>query len=202
MNAISIPIIVLNVISGIVSGIWLIILGQWKIVVAAILISLFVLFVYLIVAMIQMPLVLLMSYAVERSKKTLAMFSGFLNLFIGYAIILFYVFMVLVKVIEISIKTNLNIIPLLLLGYSVATGPFSYLASKEREDSFGSFIAVFIAQISYLLFAITVLLNISPIALPIILLIVFGTEIYQLNLLSQMLNDSIESRELDNYYEN
>lgn len=199
INVISVPIILLNYFSGIVGGIWLLILGQWRLVFASIAVSFVVPLAYSLVTIIQMPLVLLMSYAEERNKKTLAIFSGFINLFIGHAVIFFYVFGVLEAVIKISIKTHLSIIPFLVLGYSVATGPFSFMASRESEDSVGSFIGVFVTQISYLVFSIAFLLNIPSISLPIIFLIVFGLEIYQMNLASKMLTDSIESRTTDTY---
>jgi hypothetical protein len=59
------------------------------------------------------------------------------------------------------------------------------MASQEGPDAYASFLGVFVAQISYLLLAITYLFNYIAISIPIILLIVFGIEVFQLYSASQ-----------------
>lgn len=97
---------------------------------------------------------------------------------------LIYVFFILDSAIRVAASTNLNIVAFLLFGYGVATSPFSYMASKESPDATGSFLAVFLSQISYTILAIAYLFNYPEIAIPIILLIVFGMELFQVSLVS------------------
>lgn len=184
ISAISIPILFLNFFGGIISGIWLLFLGQWKLVIGALFFTIFVTWAYSIVAIVQMPLLALLAYAQEKNKKTLCLVSGFITILISHAIILFYVFFVLNKAILISASKDLNIFALLLFGYGVATSPLSYMASKGGPDAFGALLGVFVAQISYLLFAVAYLLNYPAISIPIILLIVFGIELFQLYVVS------------------
>jgi len=122
----------------------LLILGQWKVVLAAVILSVCFPFAYLIVGLIQMPFLPLFSYAENKNKKKLGLTAGFINLLIGHAIILIYVFFIFDIAIGIASSTNLSIIAFLLFGYGVATGPFSYMASKEGADATGSFLAVFV----------------------------------------------------------
>lgn len=194
LSAVSIPIIFLNFFGGIVSGIWLLFLGQWKLVLMAFFFTMLVPYAYLITVLIQMPLVALLIYAQNKNKKILGLTTGFINILIGHAIILIYVFFVLDKAILISASRNLNIVACLLFGYGVATGPFSYMAGKEGPDATGSFLAVFVSQIAYIIFAMAYIFNYPAIAVPIILLIVFGIEIFQLSLVSQTWNFEKESQ--------
>jgi len=187
-SAISIPIIFLNFFGEIVGGIWLLFLGQWKLVLVAFLFTLFVPYGYSIVFLIQMPLAALLVFAQNKNKKYLALITGFINIFISHALILIYVFFVIDFAISISISKDLNIIALLLFGYGVATSPFSYMASKEGPDAIASFLGVFVSQISYIIFAVAYLFNYPVIAIPIIFLIVFGIEVFQLSIVSQAWN--------------
>jgi len=191
-TALTVPIMFLNFFGGIISGIWLLFLGQWKLVIGAFIFTMFVPWAYSIVALVQMPLVAFLGWAEEKKKKTLCLVAGFINIFIGHAIILFYVFFVLDKALIISATRDLNIFAVLLFGYGVATSPFSYMASKEGPDAYGSILGVFVAQISYLLFAIAYLFNYPAISIPIILLIVFGIEIFQLYTVAQAFPDDEE----------
>ncbi|MGD1043489.1 MAG: hypothetical protein ABR913_10595 [Sedimentisphaerales bacterium] len=185
LSVVIIPIIFLNFFGELVGGIWLLFLGQWKLAFGAFIFSLFIPYVYLIVTLLQIPFGLLLVYAQNKNKKYLCLTAGFISILIGHMAILLYVFFVLDKALLFSELKNINIIALLLFGYGIATGPFSYMASTEGPDATGSFLAVFVSQISYIIFSITYLLNYAPIAIPIILLIVFGIEVFQLSILSQ-----------------
>ena len=179
------PIMVLNFSGEIGGGIWLIFLGQWKLVLCAFLFALFVPYAYLIVGLIQMPILPLLIYAKEKNKKFLALSAGFISTLIGYAAILGYVFIILDKVILFSESKHLNIFALFLFGYGIATAPFSYMASKDGPDALGSFLGVFVAQISYIIFAVAYLFDFPAISIPIILIIVFGIEVVQLYIISK-----------------
>lgn len=127
LTAITVPIMFLNFFGGIISGIWLLFLGQWKLVIGAFIFTMFVPLAYSLVALLQMPLVIFLGWAEEKKKKTLCLVAGFVNIFIGHAIILFYVFFILDKALILSAARDLNIFAVLLFGYGVATSPFSYI---------------------------------------------------------------------------
>ncbi|MGB7060734.1 MAG: hypothetical protein WBF13_00090 [Candidatus Zixiibacteriota bacterium] len=185
LTALSIPIILLNFLGGIVAGIWLLFLGEWELVLAAFVVALIAPYAYSIITLFQIPLMAVISHAISRNRKHLALTVGFISTLIAHVIILFYVFYVVNIATQISVLNNLNIVALLLLGYGVATGPFSFMASKEGPEAYASFLAVFVSQVSYIICAVAYLLDYSAIALPIISLIVFGVEVFQVSLTSQ-----------------
>jgi hypothetical protein len=69
ISTISIPIIILNFFGGIISGVWLLFLGQWKLVLVAFLFSMVIPWVYSIVALIQMPIEFFFVYAYEKTRN-------------------------------------------------------------------------------------------------------------------------------------
>lgn len=75
-----------------------------------------------------------------------------------------------------------NVFPYLLFGWEIATGPFQYMASKEPPDSIGSYAAVYLTQISYLILGVFYFLGILSLALPLIIVITIAMEIYLLKI--------------------
>lgn len=195
ISTISVPIFLLNFFGEIVGGIWLIILGQWKLVLGAFLFSMFVPWAFSIVTLIQMPMLALVLFLQKRNLKSFYIITSFINIFLGHFIIILYVFFVLGEALNISANTGLNIYAILLFGYGIATGPFSYMASREDPDSYASIFGVFIAQISYIIYALTFLINQTEIAFPIILLIIFGIEVFQLYMVSEFYNIDAEDKQ-------
>ena len=194
LKIITIPITVLNFLSGIVSGIWLIIGGNWKLVVVSIIITFVAPYAYMIVTLIQMPLLALMQYCQVRGKKILGLLAAFLNIFIGHSAILFYVFIIFSKVLELHLKTTIHIIPLFLLGFVVSTGPFGFMASKEDSDSIGTFLGVLISQFSFIIFALMFFLGHMYLAIPLVLLFVFTVEVFQINVGAQLWDEEDENQ--------
>jgi hypothetical protein len=47
-----------------------------------------------------------------------------------------------------------NLFPYIFYGYSVATAPFTYMAQHEDEDAIGTWIGLWLIQISYILLGI------------------------------------------------
>ncbi|MDO8486205.1 MAG: hypothetical protein Q7S77_00700 [Candidatus Staskawiczbacteria bacterium] len=186
IGTIIVPIIFLNFFGEIVGAIWLLIIGQWQLVIIGVIISFIFPFIYSIISLVtQFPLGGLALWAEKKNKKILMLVLGFISMFIGHIIILFYVLYVADKAIIIAELANINILAMLLFGYGVATGPFSYMAKSEPSDAIGTFIAVFIAQLSFIIIAIAYLLNYPLIAVPIILIFVFGLEVYLLSITSK-----------------
>jgi hypothetical protein len=194
LSIIFIPILVLNIFGEIIGGVWLMFLGEWKLVICWFIFSIFAPYAYSIVLLIQIPLAGLSILTLKKNMKNLTLIIGFISSLITYLIITAYVLFIINKAVFISESKGINIIALLLFGYGIATGPFSYMASKEGPEATGSFIAVFVSQIGYIVFAITYLFNYPIISIPIVLLFIFAVELYQLNLIEQSWNCETEDQ--------
>ncbi len=180
------PIIFLNFFGIIAGAIWLLFLRQWGLVVSGILIDIIAPFIFSIVLLIEIPLAGLVTYAYTKNKKIFALVIGFISMLITHFVILFYTFYIFGYAVSSAEKLSINIFPFLLFGYGIATGPLSYMASKEGPDALASILGVYISQISYIILAILYLFNYLQLAIPITLMITFGIEIYLLNITSRV----------------
>lgn len=187
-----IPIIILNIGGAIVGAIWLFVIGEWKLVIGAFIISCIFPFVYSLIMLIQLPLDILLGWFVERKKKSFVAITGFVNMLIGHIAGLGWVFLVFTYAIILSEKQTS--IPYLLFGWEVATGPFQYMASKEPPDSIGTYAAVYLLQIAYLIFVIFFFLGIFPLTIPVVILITLFLEIFLIKIALQ--SQELETPEL------
>lgn len=149
-----VPLILLNVLGGIVSGIWLGILGEWWAIgygLAGLFLSHFLL------AFALMPGMLVLGPAMfflNRGNTFLAAPFVFLGnlytsaLMAGWCLVVFYFF---------SSRADFDsYIPLLIWSYGVALGPWVYMAQKERQSGTegGESISIFFAQVAYIVIAL------------------------------------------------
>ncbi|MBC8402660.1 MAG: hypothetical protein H8E14_14330 [Candidatus Marinimicrobia bacterium] len=150
-----IPFAILNMLGGIVSGIWLAILGDWGSIghgLLAMIISSLVLGIAL------MPSLLLVGPSAYFAEK------GF--------IFLFYVFAFLSSIYVVAVitawcgavlyffagrATSYTWIPILIWSYGVALGPWQWMAQKEAQGGNGeaSLTTTFFAQIGYVVMILT-----------------------------------------------
>jgi hypothetical protein len=142
---------VLNILGGVVSGVWLVVLKDWGAIGTGIflfLISTFLLGIALV------PSLLLVAPAIafaEKGKTFGVVFFGVLSsLYICILVTLWCcgIFFLFVK----GAAEN-TYIPRLVWSYGIATAPWSYMASKDEDsgaEAFGSSFTVFFAQLGYL----------------------------------------------------
>ena len=133
----------LNFLGGIVGGVWLAVLGKWGLLGIGIL-SIFISSSSIVWTM--MPSLLLTvpgALAIERGKWAIGMPCLLIaNLWISAVMAVWCVGCFwIVK----SYHTNGTIWPYLLWAYSMATGPWTYMASKSAPDEYGSTISAFAA---------------------------------------------------------
>lgn len=158
ITALSVPLIILNMLGAIVSGIWLAVLGQWRPLGFGVL-SFFVSSFLLSFAI--MPAILLVASAAwlaEKGKIVGVVFFGTLSSLYNLALVTVWCCGVLYFFVRDA--SDGTLIPRLIWSYGVATGPWSYFASQERGDGsegFASTIAVFFAQLAYLVIMLLVL---------------------------------------------
>lgn len=170
MAGLMLPFMLLNVFGGIVSGIWLAILGQWW----AIGIGLVAIFVHFFVTAPVMLLGMVFGAPgvalVTRGHNVLALPFLLLTQLWTYAIIAiwciasFHYFM--------SNADHRTYIPLLIWSYGVATGPWAGLSQREMRTGVGEagLMATFFMQIAYV---VTGLALVFFTTYPLTLLIIF-----------------------------
>lgn len=148
----TIPIALINWLGGIVSGVWLIALGDWGAILQGI--FYFVIFSFAI-SFALLPAMIFIgpaAIALERGKKIIGVLSGSLGLL--YIIALITAWCVWIMQSFTVSATEESLIPRLIWSYGVALGPWMRLAQKEQQrGSDGvepSTITTFFAQVSYL----------------------------------------------------
>lgn len=170
-----VPFVILNFASGIVGGVWLLFLGEWLLVVQVILLSIFVPFAQTILLLPTIPIGMLTIYFFDKSRMFIGGTLAFINMFYVQAIGLGWAILVFLGMLTLA---NGGSFPYLLLGYSMAAGPYSYMASKEGPDALGSFVAVWLVQFTYVTLVLFYYLGILPLALPLIVIVTIVIEIW------------------------
>lgn len=157
ITALSIPLMILNMLGGIVAGIWLAILGEWGTIgygIAAFFVSSFAL------GLVLMPTMLLAApaaYCAERGNTVgLLCFGSLASL---YTIGVITVWCCGVLFFFLKDATHASLIPTLIWSYGVATGPWAYMASKEQQggSGFASTMATFLAELAYVVIILLIL---------------------------------------------
>jgi hypothetical protein len=149
VTALSIPLMILNMLGGVVSGRWLGVLGEWSIIGAGIL----VFFVSTgLLGFALMPSLLLTApatYCAENGKTAGLVFFGALSSVYILGLITAWCCGVLYLFVKDASAGSL--IPRLLWSYGLATGPWTYMAAKDAQggESFASMLATFLAQLAY-----------------------------------------------------
>ncbi len=148
-------ILILNFFSGIVGGLWLLFSGGWGLIVSGIVMSIFMPYGWSIAFLLQLILAPFLTKAAEKGSKFWVAILGFIANFYGNFLIILWTYFAFNFFMD--YRTEYALLPLLLLGYSVALGPLQYMAKKEGPDSSGSFLGVFLAQLGYIVLSIVTL---------------------------------------------
>ena len=150
IQALLMPLMILNMLGGIVSAVWLLILGEWRLILGGLLI-LFAGNFCLMIAL--LPSVLLGApalYLAKKEKWTIANILMLPSILYTNAVmtawcgIVFYFYTLG--------PTLSDLIPRMIWSYGIATGTLSYLAMKGPSDEnapSGPTVAVLFAQIGY-----------------------------------------------------
>lgn len=148
VNILAFPLIVLNVLGGISSGIWLGVLGEWT--------SLGVGLVILLIAprflswSLQLPSPLLlwpMRYLVDRGKAFGILVTASLTSL--YSVLLMTIWCCGIFFLFVTMAGGDNFIPHLIWSYGIAIGPWGFLASKD-PGNYSPAISTFLAELAYI----------------------------------------------------
>lgn len=148
-GAISIPLAILNMLGGIVSGTWLALLGEWSPIISGIV---FIIFSGFLINFALMPGMLFAVPAMiffEKKKKILGALFGFLNILYTISLLVVWCLYILNKFTLLA--DNSSLIPMLIWSYGVAMAPWIFLAQKDQQDGGNewSIFTTFFAEISY-----------------------------------------------------
>lgn len=153
--------IFLNFSSGIVGGIWLLVIGMWPIVLLGFLYSFAMPWAYSLAAAPGLLLAPALAKFAEKGNKAMVAILGFINIIYSDLLLLLWVYFVFNSLV--ADATGTAIIPLILWGYSTVLGPLGYMARNE-QDSLGTSLGIFFAQFCYIAIVILWLLGADPVA--------------------------------------
>jgi hypothetical protein len=158
VTALSIPLMILNMLGGMVSGIWLGILGEWGA------LGIGILFFFISAGLLGfalIPSVLLTApaaYCAEKGRLFGLLCFGSLSSM--YILALITVWCCGILFLFARDATASSLVPRLIWSYGVAIGPWAYMASKEQGadgEGFASAMATFLAELAYLVIMVLVI---------------------------------------------
>ncbi len=168
--SVTLPIILAcNLLAGLAGGIWLVFLGQWRIVASGVLFSLLFPKLYLLITLpIHLLVDLRLISLAEKRKRLATLLVGALSLVLNVTIMLAWLFIAFAYLIGLASVTGLTGVPFVLFGYSCIVGPFTYMASQEPRDSVGTYLNVCLMQIAYIVLSVLYFSNLLWLSLPLI----------------------------------
>jgi hypothetical protein len=154
----SLPVLFLNLFGGIIAGIWLAILGEWKLI--GIGIGLMIFSTYFL-SMLLMPGLLLLpiASALRKKRNSLVYVVGYFSqLWTNLVIVVScaVAFLICVRFYDGSGKTVL--IPYLLWSWGMALGPWQSMASSEKDNEF-TIMTLLCATFCYMVFLFSLFLG-------------------------------------------
>lgn len=152
LGVISVPLMVLNFISGFVSAIWLLVIGEWRSVLLGLVIAAVASFA---IGILLLPTLLFAGLA-STGKRALQYISVVLStLYVGTIIV---VWCTIILLVFLGRTSQRNVIPMMFWSYEVATGPWAYMASKDGGNTYSMISTVF-AEVGYAVVLVMVFLK-------------------------------------------
>jgi len=159
-NALCVIMFFLNTFAGILSGIWLLFKGQWRVFLGGFLASFTMPYWWSIVALPGVGLTMLtLKFVRAHKNKLLVSTLLFISGLYDSLLILSWVGGVFLFALDWSSRGSGILIPMLLGGYSVATSPLAYMASYETPDNIRAHLIVLASEVGYILLTILTLLG-------------------------------------------
>jgi energy-coupling factor transporter ATP-binding protein EcfA2 len=146
INALLVPILLLDFLGGLIGFIWLAILGEWGIVIGGVIYMVIGAFVVSLLLIPSLILIAPITYFAKRENIAGIAFFGLLS--VSYvAIIIYFTCSWIFKSYTGSIPAGNPLLPYLLWSYAIATAPWAYMASKEDKEATGTFMALFFSKL-------------------------------------------------------
>jgi hypothetical protein len=131
---VTLPLMLLNMLGGIVAFVWLGILGEWGVIGYGVLLIIVMPWLFALAQIPGMVPTLLGTWLIERNWRLPAIACIFVASLWTSALIVGWCSMIAVKYVR--LVTEDNRVPIILWGYTVALAPLGYMASKERDNVF------------------------------------------------------------------
>ncbi|MDD2714462.1 MAG: DUF4339 domain-containing protein [Candidatus Wallbacteria bacterium] len=169
--SLGVPIFIMNLLSGLIAGIWLMTLGNWKLIIVG-----FVLLCtsHFILSFLMLPCMLFLPIGSKLLMKNnpIGYFFGFLyQVYINFLIVGTCALAFNFCISFYHGSSLFGIIPYLLWSWGMALGPWQFFLYKEQDNDF-SLITVSCASILYMLFLVSIFLG-QKFVSPVILLSIF-----------------------------
>jgi len=146
VNALLVPILLLDFLGGIIGFIWLATMGEWGIIIGGIIYMVIGAFVVSLLLIPSLILVAPIAYFAKKENIVGIAFFGLLS--VSYvAVIIYFTCAWIFQAYTGSIPAGNSILPYLLWSYSIATAPWAYMASKEDKEATGTFMALFFSKL-------------------------------------------------------
>lgn len=160
IELLGLPITIVNNFSGIVGGIWLALLGEWRLILIGILFFFTSKWILSILLLLNLPIGMALFYLHKKSRFFAYLFSYLSQLYINILVIGTCVLAFLLCSSFYTYKGNVDfgLIPYLLWSWGMALGTWQFFASKEPENEYTS-ITLFSASVFYLLFITSIFIS-------------------------------------------
>jgi len=150
INTLALPLVFINNFGVIAAAIWLLLLGEWDIIVSGLVVLLSGYVLPLWIFMIGQIFVMPSTYFIEKNNQTAGMVFGFLNVLSAAAIIVVWCVIVLFYFLKLAGYGSFY--PTILWSYCITTSPLAYLAYKDLQGgNEAAMILAFFAELSYLI---------------------------------------------------
>ncbi|MDR2019489.1 MAG: hypothetical protein LBQ14_01840 [Treponema sp.] len=143
ISLLSWPILILNLVGGITGGIWLLISGEWPLVIISLIL---VLVSEKIIGILSLPAMFLLGAGINTEKQN-GFFVALLGTLYITALRIVWCLVILNRFTAMQDRST-SIIPVLLLSYSVATAPWQDMAIKDINNPH-SILSSFFTQIAF-----------------------------------------------------
>lgn len=152
--ALQVPMVLLNMLGGVIAGIWLLWLGQWGVAFKALLITVFAAWVIGFALMPSLILAPLATWAEKRDLRFLLYITAGLGQ--GYTIAVMVIWSSYILVYFLRRAETIPMLPLVLCYYEVTTSPWAFLAAKDQQSdsNSNSVFHVFFLQVGCLISAL------------------------------------------------
>ena len=146
---------ILNFSSGFISGIWLMFLGQWKMLVMGLIVAFVMPIIYSILGMLSIGLAPVVTKLIEKKKKTGIILGMAASIYEKFLLFIWLVYVFNLFVVD-GYSSGIFIVPLLLWGYTVVLSPLNYMGQHEGSNvGMGTTFGILATMISFIVLSLS-----------------------------------------------
>jgi uncharacterized RDD family membrane protein YckC len=185
--------IIINVLVGIIGGIWLAVRGEWGLIAWGVALAFIIPWAWMLVNLPSMGLFFLVNRFMDKGNRVFVAIFGFLSSVYTYMLIVLWVFYAFGFFMRHA--SSEMYVPYLLWGYSSIMAPLAYMAKKEGQESAGTSGGLFCAQLSFVIITLFWFFGVIGIALFVTFsFIVLAFSLFAVFLVVSSMSDHYEDR--------